>query len=188
MPTTRCADVYERRLLTAVLVGLVVVLGARAAEAQTPPAPEGDVAAPLAKHAMATRVSADAITVDGRLNEEVWLRAPAVTDFVQKEPTQGAAPTDAMEVHFAYDDRAFYVGARMASTNARGIQAPIVTLRPVVRFGIDSAIVVPGAFTAAGFPCCVSSPCIHAVANTPAEPPGLLLSLPQRHRPSLTER
>lgn len=30
-----------------------------------------------------------------------------------------------MELRFAYDDRAFYVGARMASRNARGIQAPL---------------------------------------------------------------
>ena len=30
-----------------------------------------------------------------------------------------------MEVRFAYDDRAFYVGARMFSRNGTGIQAPL---------------------------------------------------------------
>ncbi len=77
------------------------------------------------KRASATRVPAGAITLDGRLTEEAWNHATPVTDFVQKEPTQGAPPTDAMEVRFAYDERAFYVGARMHSTNARGIQAPM---------------------------------------------------------------
>ena len=80
---------------------------------------------PAPKRASATRVDAGAISVDGRLSEEVWQSAPPITDFVQKEPTQGAAPTDEMEVRFAYDDRAFYVGARMYSRNARGIQAPL---------------------------------------------------------------
>ena len=61
----------------------------------------------------ATRVPAGGITVDGALGDEVWRLAEPVTDFVQKEPTQGGAPTDDMEVRFAYDDRAFYVGARM---------------------------------------------------------------------------
>lgn len=77
------------------------------------------------KHATATRVADDAIRVDGRLDEAVWLRAPAITDFIQKEPEQGAVPTDEMEVRFAYDGRAFYVGARMWARNATLIQAPL---------------------------------------------------------------
>ena len=78
-----------------------------------------------AKRATATRIAPGAITVDGRLSEDVWRLSPALSDFVQKEPTQGAPPTDAMEVRFAYDDRAFYVGAHMQSRVARGIQAPL---------------------------------------------------------------
>jgi len=77
------------------------------------------------KRAVATRVENESIRVDGRLDEAVWVRGPAVTDFVQKEPEQGAAPTDAMEVRFAYDGSAFYVGARMWARNARDIQAPL---------------------------------------------------------------
>ena len=79
----------------------------------------------MPKRASATRVAAGVISVDGRLSEDVWRASPPVTDFVQKEPTQGAPPTDEMELRFAYDDRAFYVGARMASRHARGIQAPL---------------------------------------------------------------
>ena len=89
------------------------------AQQGTPPPP------PIPKRAAATRVESGIISVDGRLSEDVWRASPPVTDFVQKEPTQGAPPTDDMELRFAYDDRAFYVGARMASRNARGIQAPL---------------------------------------------------------------
>ena len=48
------------------------------------------------KQATATRVSNGSIRVDGRLDDEVWLKAAPITDFIQKEPTEGAAPTDAM--------------------------------------------------------------------------------------------
>ena len=51
--------------------------------------------------------------------------AEPVIDFVMKEPTEGGPPTDAMEVRFAYDDRAFYIGARMFSRNSQPIQAPL---------------------------------------------------------------
>jgi hypothetical protein len=77
------------------------------------------------KRASATRVDNGTIRVDGHLDEAVWVRAPAITDFIQKEPVQGASPTDDMEVRFAYDGGAFYVGARMWARNARGIQAPL---------------------------------------------------------------
>ena len=46
------------------------------------------------KQATAINVSGDAIRVVGRLDEEAWLRAIPLADFVQKEPIEGAAPTD----------------------------------------------------------------------------------------------
>jgi hypothetical protein len=77
------------------------------------------------KRATAIRVDSDTIRVDGRLDEAVWVRSPAVTDFTQKEPEQGGTPTDEMEVRFAYDGSALYVGARMWARNAPEIQAPL---------------------------------------------------------------
>jgi Domain of unknown function (DUF5916) len=121
--STTSAALRDRCSKVALAASLLVLWTATPSRAQSQTAVVSANAA--AKRAVATRVPVGAITVDGRLNEELWQHAPAVTDFVQKEPTQGAAPTDTMEVHFAYDDRAFYVGARMASTNARGIQAPM---------------------------------------------------------------
>jgi hypothetical protein len=78
---------------------------------------------PERKRANAVRVPAGSINLDGRLDDRAWSDVAPLTDFVQKEPVEGAPPTDAMEVRFAYDDRALYVGARMASDAP--IQAPM---------------------------------------------------------------
>ncbi len=76
------------------------------------------------KQATATRVPNGSIRVDGRLDDEVWQKASPITDFIQKEPVEGAPPTDAMDVRIAYDDDVLYVGARMFSKDGR-IQAPL---------------------------------------------------------------
>lgn len=76
------------------------------------------------KQATATRVANGSIRIDGSLDDEVWQKAAPITDFVQKEPTEGAPPTDPMDVRIAYDDDAVYVGARMFSKDGR-IQAPL---------------------------------------------------------------
>jgi hypothetical protein len=83
------------------------------------------VAAQERKHAQATRVANGAIRVDGRLDEPIWRDAAPLVDFIQKEPVEGAPPTDGMEVRFAYDDEALYVGARMYTREARIVQAPL---------------------------------------------------------------
>ena len=77
------------------------------------------------KEARAARIGADAIRVDGRLDDEIWRTVPTVTDFIQVEPVEGAAPTSPMEVKFAFDDDALYVGARMYTAPGAPIQAPL---------------------------------------------------------------
>ena len=78
---------------------------------------------PPRKQAQAIRVAAGAIRVDGRLDDQGWRDVPPITDFVQREPEEGAPPTDRIEVRFAYDDDALLVGARMLSGSP--IQAPM---------------------------------------------------------------
>ena len=78
-----------------------------------------------AKRAYAARVPNDSIRLDGQLDEAVWEAAAPITDFVQKEPVEGATPTEPMEVRFVYDETAIYVGARMYSSRPGTIQAPM---------------------------------------------------------------
>lgn len=80
---------------------------------------------PPRKQATAVSIESGAIQLDGRLHEDVWRRIPAVTDFVQKNPVEGADPADKMEVKIAYDDVAVYVGARMYAKDPQLIQAPV---------------------------------------------------------------
>ena len=112
-PTTRHALCRASALLAGVLVAHLD--GGLTLHAQEP--------AGAAKQAQAVRVSAGAIRIDGRLAEPVWQTAQPVTDFIQKEPVEGAAPTDSMEVRFVYDDSALYIGTRLFSSGP--IQAPL---------------------------------------------------------------
>ena len=76
-----------------------------------------------AKRADAVRVPEGAVRIDGRLDEMIWMTAEPITDFIQKEPDEGVAPTDRIEVRFVYDDSALYVGARMFSSGP--VQSPL---------------------------------------------------------------
>ena len=84
-----------------------------------------DNGASRGKRATAVRVAEDAIRVDGRLDEPSWGLAPALVDFVQKEPIEGAPPTEKMEIRFVYDSSAMYIGARMYKNPGSPIQAPM---------------------------------------------------------------
>ncbi|MGE0706362.1 MAG: DUF5916 domain-containing protein, partial [Vicinamibacterales bacterium] len=103
------------------LLACLALLPAADLRAQGSPA-----AGELRKQATAVPLpSGQSIDVDGRLDDEAWQRAPAITDFVQKEPIEGAPPTERMEVRFVYTDLALYVGARMYSNDPSAIQAPL---------------------------------------------------------------
>lgn len=52
------------------------------------------------------------IVLDGKLNEEIWQQAPAVVDFLQRDPDEGRAPTHRTEARIAYDAEALYVAVR----------------------------------------------------------------------------
>ncbi len=53
------------------------------------------------------------IRIDGVLDDEAWQRAPRATGFLQSEPREGQAATEATEVMVAFDDQYLYIGARM---------------------------------------------------------------------------
>ena len=60
----------------------------------------------------AIRALPGAPVVDGRLDDEAWRTAPPLTEFLQKNPIEGAVPSESTEVRFVYTDRALYVGFR----------------------------------------------------------------------------
>jgi hypothetical protein len=54
----------------------------------------------------------DPVTVDGRLEENLYRSVPAISDFVQQEPIEGAPATEQTDVWVFYDERNVYVSAR----------------------------------------------------------------------------
>lgn len=98
------------------LAGLLVASSATLARGAEPP---------MAKRAVAVRVPNQTFQLDGRPDEAQWREITAITDFLQKEPVFGVVPTEAMELRFAYDDHALWVGARM-EVKGREVQAPLV--------------------------------------------------------------
>jgi hypothetical protein len=67
-----------------------------------------EVAPQVRAHAM--RLSAGAITVDGKLDEAAWAGAPRQSGFVQRFPRDAAAPSLDTRFAIVYDDDAIYVG------------------------------------------------------------------------------
>lgn len=76
------------------------------------------------KIATAVRIKGE-IRLDGKLDDPQWSSATPITDFIQKDPVEGAIPNDKMEVRFLYDDDALYVGTRVISKDPTHIQAPV---------------------------------------------------------------
>ena len=69
----------------------------------------------------AFRIAGEAPRIDGRLDDEVWLRAESRGDFVQNEPDNMAAPRERTTMQIAYDDRALYVAVRCQVLDPAGI-------------------------------------------------------------------
>jgi hypothetical protein len=97
---------------------LLAALAALPLRAQTPDPGAGKVA-------HATLLTGSSPHIDGRLDEPFWTSAAWITDFTQKQPTEGGAPTDSTAVAFFYDNDALYVGARLWSGRVRDIPRPV---------------------------------------------------------------
>jgi hypothetical protein len=50
------------------------------------------------------------VSLDGRLDESVWLRAVPATDFIMQDPILGGTPTERTEVRIAFDRDNLYMG------------------------------------------------------------------------------
>lgn len=111
--------------LLVTLLSLVDLAGLAGAQQLAPANTAGSARAAggSPKRIDAVRLERGAVQVDGRLHEAAWRRAKWVSGFVQREPHEGASPTQRTEVAFLYDDDALYVGARMFDTTPQGVRA-----------------------------------------------------------------
>src|SRR5262245_12395753 len=50
-----------------------------------------------------------ALRVNGELSEELWQRAPAVENFLQREPEEGGKPSERTEFRILYDATTLFV-------------------------------------------------------------------------------
>jgi len=100
-----------RFLLACALLCCATAAFAAGAPAPPPPPPVRAVRA------------AEAIVVDGVLDEPVWQSENAVREFLQNDPRQGEAPSERTEVRLAFDDDALYVGARLFDSRPDSVVA-----------------------------------------------------------------
>ncbi|HET7790005.1 MAG TPA: DUF5916 domain-containing protein [Gemmatimonadales bacterium] len=99
------------------LVALLCVLcvprqGPAALDSLRPPAPD----------LRAVR-AARPVVIDGALNDDIWQTATRISRFTQRDPVEGAAPTESTVVYVAYDDAALYIAARMYDDHPDSIVA-----------------------------------------------------------------
>ncbi|MEM6737345.1 MAG: DUF5916 domain-containing protein [Bacteroidota bacterium] len=59
------------------------------------------------------------ISVDGKLDEDSWMSASAITSFIQKDPVQGDTVSMPTEARILFDGDNLYVGAICKTTNGR---------------------------------------------------------------------
>jgi hypothetical protein len=95
-------------------------------------------AAPPAARAM--RVD-DAPAIDGVLDESVWMSAPAMSDFTQREPNDGSRATERTDVRIVYDENAIYVGVWAFDSRAAQI-VPGEAIRDYEVTDADAVIMV----------------------------------------------
>jgi hypothetical protein len=75
--------------------------------------PSAQNAAGRAVHAVHAVRTTDKVTIDGFLNDNVWGLAPPATEFTQRDPDVGKAPSERTELRIAYDDANMYFGIRL---------------------------------------------------------------------------
>jgi hypothetical protein len=79
----------------------------------------------LPRSVKALRIAADDIRIDGVIDDEAWQRALFVSDFVQRDPIEGDAPTENTEFAVLYDDEYLYVSIQAHDTEPGGIRSTL---------------------------------------------------------------
>ena len=92
------------------------------------------------RSAVVQRINA-APDIDGQLDEQVWRSAASMTDFIQREPDDGALASERTEVRLLYDQEAIYVGVWAYDSRAEQI-VPGEAIRDFEVTDADAVIMV----------------------------------------------
>jgi hypothetical protein len=61
--------------------------------------------------------------LDGTLDDPLWLQATPISNFLQREPYEGQAPTETTEVRILYDKHQVYFGVTCFDSDPKGLVA-----------------------------------------------------------------
>ena len=61
--------------------------------------------------------------IDGHLDDPIWDQAPTIADFFQREPVEGASPTEQTQVRILFDDDYLYFALRCFDGEANRLVA-----------------------------------------------------------------
>ena len=92
-------------------------------EAASEPTPDGIILPPGEQYSVEPVRIDQAPRLDGILDEEVWLSAAVIDDFVQQEPSEGDPATERTVVRLLYDTRALYIGVEAFDSAPDGVVA-----------------------------------------------------------------
>ncbi|MEO6055405.1 MAG: DUF5916 domain-containing protein, partial [Gemmatimonadales bacterium] len=113
-----------RRSSVLTAVGLLASAAATRLGAQAPAAASpGSAPAADARPSVAAAPLAGDIHLDGVLDEAAWSAAEPITRLTQRDPDEGAPPTEATEIHVLLGGDALYVGARLSDRDPSHIRA-----------------------------------------------------------------
>ena len=113
-------------LLAAILAAAPIAHAGLAFTSQTQlPAVHASVraadAAPGPATTLAVRARPQAPHLDGKLDDPAWALAPAIGDFVQREPHEGQPATERTEAKVVFTDDALYIGVRAYDSHPEAI-------------------------------------------------------------------
>ena len=109
----------KRVALFLALLSLSAAVHAQSPVIDGPPAPVAPevVSRDNAGHATVRAIRlANPLTVDGRLDEEVYSSTASISDFVQQVPREGAPATERTESWVLFDKDTLYISARCWDT------------------------------------------------------------------------
>ncbi|MBT5689529.1 MAG: carbohydrate binding family 9 domain-containing protein [Opitutae bacterium] len=78
------------------------------------------------RHALVIPRIQKAPTIDGKLDDDCWIKASVAKDFRQRHPEEGAPATEKTEVKICRDDRALYIAARCFDSQPDKIRAGVM--------------------------------------------------------------